>query len=1097
MGEPDYKKIADAFNPRVSTDESGNEVRLPSLADEWLQSGQWSQGKYDRNLQLLRDAQAGSLGVEKKDDFKQPLDRVPDVPYTTAGNVRDTAVDQYNQLYKSGRLSWARGSGYAPGVGDVPMVDGPEWESVRERMPNRFADVVLNGSNRNILWDEPTREEARLALAAAGDARAGSSENDVRDDAYMEYSDKEWAKAYDLARQRGETLYRSSRIGDASPEYLRTLKRLHIAGSRISAFTGAFKRAYLPGSDASATAMYGEKLGGLLDAAAPPDAEVDRENFQQKQRFETSDEGARYMSTIGSFAGSVAPGSITRRIGSAADAALGVGGLGGAQGVVEGMTSGLPGILRGGVAGAIGSFPVDVVDTFTTMTKEEELGLREQTDTASRLESASRDSLVRAGATGVLSSLLHAPGAMSRASVDPRYGARAAAMSNLKEAGGGPSLFGLQPPDAYKTMSKAQKADAMSSGYPSKFAHEAAESVGQNISRSKDKALGFMESKADRIARDLERYDDSLADYTERVRKAVVDTMEEAKDDAADMNQIAIGLEGAPRRGAKIDPVKQPGIPTVSSEKMIAALDEVGSRMRFLDGKEMTPELRKFKDQVDRLYHRRTVSKEELPLYDRIAHATRKSPTEKGKYEVLFPRYMNAQEMDNFVQVAQEYANFTEAKQTVGSAGWTEFATRAKKLRDEAFPILGHVKEYAYAERVRNDELLRSLGLKKGSQRIEGVDQTQQIMNALKGFAEGTGYTTPEGMSIPAAEFERWVALQSSMGPKGEDLLESYIDLKRLGRARKLLGEGATGMDVSGVQASMSELKSVMSGKRAKADDVMDAILDGTAKRLPKGGEVKDIFHAFGVNPGRNIDYEQRFGLREKLINVMNAGKKDADFQAIASVLKPEDRIQFERAADVSRRMRRLLDDATIGSEGWTKKNTEDFVRDMEKLVPKWRSHGDGSRIFTEAVDEMAPSSKRVLIRLRGAIDYQDLMSKEKGSLRGVGSATSGVKVYAAKFDFVNHWLDALHRTVTGGEVPDVDQRSLTFGQFIGQGFEKRNNFGMALLHPTETATALVSGDTNEDSFNRITYSTGPWISEAIDGAARYLSFKKDKGEEK
>lgn len=310
--------------------------------DAWLadpNSG-FTRDKYERAMEKVRAYERDELGVLS--DGRSPASSAQAAPVEGTGSE---TLDNLKPPPKvtEGAIAQAyvtapetkRASAYVPGHGDADTVDGSWWDDIKKKIPQELRDATLLPS-RGPVWFEPTDEEATAALNADREAQGLRPKNSRQ---HLErWKDEQWAKAYDGARKRGEAIYRGRDIDEASPDFMRTAKRMAEMTAPLESFARQLDRSALLGAGAhavdtgdvggwkQATREQDESFAAKVGMPPPPmgaeldDAEV-AENMDRAGRVMEREPVA---GMVGGLVGAIAPGGATGRIAKGVEGVVGL-----------------------------------------------------------------------------------------------------------------------------------------------------------------------------------------------------------------------------------------------------------------------------------------------------------------------------------------------------------------------------------------------------------------------------------------------------------------------------------------------------------------------------------------------------------------------------------------------------------------------------------------------------------------------------------------------------------------------------------------------------------------------------------------------------
>lgn len=1092
--------------------------------DELRSSGRWSQDKYDAAMNRLEgpnddepEAPAAPVTAADRVQAEQLQD-----PQVDAATLKSRASIAYDQSYASGELPWARKSGYLPGVGGIALQAGEDWDSVKDKVPGMLRDASLMPS-RDAIWQEPKLEHARAEMSkASGVDPDGLDETHA---AYKEFADKKWAEAYENARDHGKAIYRARDISDASPQYLKTLKKvstwlepLEVAGrSAANMMTGGLATELADSSASPNEVMHGspetqQAAKRLLGVTTPVQSDAEQKDDSSRkadartniEQYETQAASHPAAELFGNVVGSAAPGAGAY----ASRAAESLLGSNAATGVIGSFA-------KNAGAGFIAGAPLD----YSMLGTENDV--REQAGMDPKYGDVSAEALKRGAVQGLFSGALGIPRSASNTLRSPLVnGARAADVKALEDAGGRTSIrSGIIPPPGYEAM-----ADASPTGAEAGFRQQAADSIAGGLESRAGSSMGGARATADYIGNAAEdqlgqatgriqnsaanayeqgagvsrSFDENVAALTEKVRGKLNDDIADMGERHQDLNEKMLTAEGAPQRTPppgplSLDDMRNQGetipqdtgidaddVPRVSSLPIIQKFNQVAARLAFADGASMpNTSAKRFKDAMDKMVHVRTVTEDELPLYDNIAIGSEPLAGDgEGLYRIAIPRKVNARELDDFVQSADEMAKMPVSTGP-DAQRWAGIGGVAREMRKEAFPRLTAAKDFMHAERTSNEELLRSLGQKTGAKDVDGVDAVGGMHNAIKGFADGSDFKTPDSMPVPRKQFESWMAIEHP------DMLDQYTALRKQASMRKDLASLGVKHDNSlPVQKeSISSLVDALTGKTQKADAVMAVFGNMSPEMRASKAEysrVKDVFDALGVKLGESVSVQQRASLRNKLMEVAINGPDSPQYKALESSLRPEQMGQLRSMHNATTQVDKLFSDAGLGKKRWQTPEAGAVAKDLFALLDKYKKFG-ASPEFSKAIDGISPEARQFLVKARGSSAFESLRNEVKNGA-SYGDVASGKRgLMRSLGEAMNYHLDALYQTST-----KRSKAGKAFGQASGIAAPARAGVGLGARNENRDVDEMAG------KMGQTVYTVGSkfknMLVDAVEGIGKHYS---------
>lgn len=1053
--------------------------------DEWLESGQWTPEKYEEQVNAYHsikssasedEARARALGVPTQTSMRMPAggkkaaapasNEPPELVNLTPQPQPEVAPYQTPS-------DIARPSAFVPGHGGAETADGDWWDAIKAKIPAEIRDATLLPS-RGPVWFEPSDDEARAAIAdldAKMAEQAGRTEEwqsrpefrrAIQANLIQAWKDERWAEAYDLAEKRGEAIYRARDINDSSPGFMQTAKKM---ATMMAPFEGlaqgsmesiALGPSTMLGPFGVPTVIVEDftrrarSVGEDLGIAPFDEAEFQAETQDRIAREQRVSESVPYFKMAGSIAGALAPGGAANRLASYASKLFGATGARGAANAA----------VREGFAGL-------------ASTAVEQTGV--QGLNAARLESAgleapSMGEMARSvGGTalmgGVLSSALAIPGGVSRGARGARD-ADAAAYGELEGPDSGTSFWtasGLKAPKASEELPPSpeggvaqfrQRAAESGADQLYETASKAGQSITQKMSPMSERliadevaAQGAVDEAAEAIVsrgESLDRAaDEQAAFFTERVMKRANKRLEEGPLQRKAETERALKKEGAPdypalpgpsnfysdialeRQGDEaIDSGLETDYPSVSSAPIIDRHNRLVQMMSFADDTHIpNTSAQKFKRAADSLFRKKVVSPEEAAAYDGVAYDMRTIEDEAGEemVEVLLPRRMSARELDDFIKNTDELGKFAQNSADPEAARFREIGQSAAELRDQAFRVLAATKQKQHLEMLKDEEMLRALGLPSNASKMDvgTAEVAETVMKRIKEMAAAPEPVTPSTLATHHKQFANWL--------KGydESLFDQYFALRETYRKKKAVNDfnvSATNQPLSRVM-SVQKVADAITGDDKKYKAMMQAF--GSTEAATKvarqenarvGGLMKMLKADISdMSPADQMSVQRR--LQQILV------EGGDNYAILRERMKPEQRAVLDVARRAAQDVDGVFTSLGFGPGKWKTADRREIIGGLHDIFSSYRAFGSKEET-NKVIDEVfarSPATKKALQDMSKERAFQHLLRNEKGDSKIVAHA-SGIGGYfvSSKDFFINH-LDALMGKGQTGKVRGVD----------------------------------------------------------------------------
>lgn len=971
------------------------------------------------------------------------------------------------------------------GKGTEDSADRGWWDKLKNAIPASVRDATLFGvSPKNVVdfaqgsahgglsegmgntvWLEPSDEEA---------AKAGAKTDLQRE----QYRDEQWDMALDAAIDSGKPLYRGSRIRGDSPDFMQVAAAVNKVSDPLATYVRGMDRMVTGGLGSAAL---DSPVAPEMIPALPPE-EQKKARAQAAENIKRSDrmmEQNRPFAGGGALAGALVPVGAAGRAASVADKLVGAG-----KYAVGRNLAGQ--VARSGASAALSTAGTEVAADLVSNASRESAGL--PTKGAGDI---AMDAGTAALVAAPMGAFLGVPAAVSRR-LRKAGSPHAQALAELEDGGGSTSVWNeVNPPTGSTELADLQvKRRAPSSTVVARdeaigaIAPEVELEAGQVTAQARAATSASGYGMADDILLDASKSDDALrgaagsivergqkideavqnktAQLTDKLLKRINEELPAQAKRLAFENESALIAEGAPPPTAIIGPdnlmsdaaaaAKRAdeldyGLTGTSLRPIIDTHQRVMRGIAWSDGKAMPSAVGKFKDAAEKLYIRKTVAAEELPLYKEAAYDVKKMG--EDSFEVLLPRHVNPRELDDFIKATDDLANY-DGSGGGDSAYWKQIGASARTMRDE-FKVLSMTKDKARKELLATENMLQAAGLKpghKGGTTPATVNEAASVMNQLKGILSDRKLDSELAQRRPV--LEKWL---SGHDPQ---LFEEYVDLRRLAEQQRKFSDWSVTADGDATGATLSKLVNTIKGDKLGYDALTKTIgADASVQAArTEAQRMNSVFGALGVKVGPEVGPSEMFQLRGKLYDVLIKGGDEYD--AVAASLKPAQRAQLEPIRKAANDTNEMFKTLGFESGKWSSAQRRDITDGIKSMLDKYRTVGAGKE-FDEAVDEACkarPVLKAAIVKMRAERAYQALAASSKeniGLVGGKGGASGYVRGGA---DMISHRLDALMGTGQRGTA------NVGFGAPIG--LEVRTPVGA----PTEYATAFAdSTSQDKDSF--------------------------------
>lgn len=936
---------------------------------------------------------------------------------STTGSVRGAeaakvdpqvaALRQYNA--QSAQLPWR----HIPGAKDDEWAapgDGGVWDKIKQSIPAQVRDTVMGVTEAGAVWTEPSDDEVDQNLSPA------LRNNDV---ARQQYKDDQWAMALDAAKGRGKAIYRGSRIHGATgaPDWLLRAQAVAETVNPLAAFGRGVDRTATLGAGGAASDL--EWGMGPVDAAAAKAAS--RENIKESDRNMAQH---RVFATGGAIAGGLIPAGAFGRIAKAADLAMGAN----AGRSVAGS------VMRGAGSAAGGSAVTSLATDQVSNAARGYAGMD-----AKPVDAMLGDAAIAGLIAAPIGGALAVPGAVSR-SLRGAGDENAQALQELGDAGGRTSVVrGLDAPPGSEALAQraiAERApdatrvarDVASEGVVPTLEQEAlaaragartaagAEGYGvadQLLVEADSARAGLREAAGEVVDRGVaaERAADVAAARVSGRMVAKLGQFLPAQSKAlGEANEAALREEA--QNAAVLE--AEGWVSGTSTRPLIEKYGAVFRKLSWEDESALLPnsQAEKFRSAAKDLTVSKTVPASDVAQYRNAAlHIS--APDADGLVTVQLPKQVNARELDNFIQAADDQANY-QGKGGPESAIWKDVGATARQMRDD-FAILKASKDKASADIIDTERMLEATGLGRGAKLSEGaeVSQTTQVMNQLKGILNDADVGPDAALRRPV--LEKWLA------GKDPGLFEEYLTLRKLhSTAESFKGRGITAKGVE-TGESLERVISVFKGDVDKFE-AFDKALGAGPKAIAARAEharVDDVFTQLGAKPSPETAPSQRIALREKLYDTLVSG--GAEYDTLAASLKPAQRAALEPVRKAAVDADKAFQTLGLKPGKWSTAQSQEITDGMNGLLTKFRSNAaGGGREFDKAVEEAMrtrPALKSAVIAFRGEVAWQKLATTFATK---AGVAMGGKGYMRGLADAATHRLDALMGPQQAGKVAGV-----------------------------------------------------------------------------
>lgn len=1036
--------------------------------DEWMDSGAITPEKYEHYVTqyhgMQDDQRAASLGVPAQPPRssaggkpKQPAapaepDVVANIPMS-APPIQIPAYTPDEEL--------ARPSSYVPGHGGADAVDGDVWDQIKAKIPHEIRDATLLPSHGPV-WFEPSDEEAEAAIGdldAVVSKQAGHEEQwkgdpmmrrSLRANMVQAWKDEQWAKVYDAAAKRGEAIYRARDINDESPGFMKTAKRMaEYMAPLEGAYRGAEETIALGIPSAIIDDTHRDYLQMQAEVAGVP---FDEEAYQaeaqdQLAREQRVLERAPFAKTAGSIAGALVPQGAASRLAGYASKLLGANVARGAGNAA----------VREAVASGGSAFTEQMAAQGVQGQRMESAGLE-----APGLGEMAQSAAMTAGVAGVLGGTLAIPGGVSRKlrnAGDADASAHAALGPDSTTQG---NWSGIREPEALRDIApdpvgreaviRQRAAEAGADELLMSMPPEAgrivtrdARSVAAGVMSDAGKAQTAVDDAAvDLVARgealdvQIERDANMLA---ENVMQRANKRLKEGPLERQAATNRALRKEGAPdyselpgpnnmysdialeRQGQEaLDDGLETDYPSVSSAPIIDRHNKLVQMMSFADDTQIpNTSAQKFKKAVDSLFRKKVVSPEEASDYVGVAYDIRTVEDEAGEEmaEVLLPRRLSARELDDFIKNTDEMSKFPNSPQPE-AARFREIGQAAAELRDTSFRTLAATKQKQHLEMLKDEEMLRALGLPPNLDKMDpgNAEVATVVAKRIKEMASTAEEITPSTLATHHKQFAKWLSTYD------EPLYDQYMDLRAAYRQKRPMNEfnvSATNQPLSSVE-SIQKVADAITGDDRKYQAMLDSFGStpaATKLARQEHARTSGLMKLLGADLSNRPEVEQ-LKIQRRLQQALVDGGDD--FAILREAVKPEQRAVLDVARKAAQDTEGVFTTLGFAKGKWKTADRRDIINGLHDVFSSYKAFGSKDEM-NRAIDEVferSPRTKEALKLLKQEKAFQHLMRSNKDDAKVVAkmSGIGGYFVSSRDF-FINH-LDAMMGSGQTGKVRGV-----------------------------------------------------------------------------